>query len=785
MQSEDWGNGAADTLIAALYAKGGRALVVFHRGAAPLTVTPPSAREGHEWRLAFDAANVSPNEDVGETVVASARSVLLLVEEKSSRRRAPLDADDALVATLAEAAGVSTLWHDVDGAAHRVPRDTLVALLGDLRLPARSLCEARDSLARLSATRDRRALPEHLVARDSEAAQLRLGAKAGATPARLVVTHENGREEIVALTDLAPDAWRGVDGRTHRGYRAQLPLLPSGRYRLRAEDDAAVCHLIVAPARCHLPDETRRIGLSAQLYALRRDGDQGIGDFTTLARLAQNSARAGASLLAINPLHALFPQDRSRASPYYPSDRRFLDWSYVDLRDLMGASADEGEAQALSALDIVDYPAVHALKQRALGSAFARFDAIARERPDAAPVVDFDRFVADGGEALLRFAIFEAIGETQGGARWRDWPAELRDARPEALAAFAAENAPRLRYHQFLQWVADRQFAQAAQTARADGLALGFCRDLAVGAAPDGAESWSKASRLLPNFSIGAPPDPFSRDGQNWGLPAPDPLMMTADGGADFAELARANMRHAGALRIDHVMGLARLFVVPQGEKACAGAYVSYPLDALLAQLSLESHRARCIVVGEDLGTLPWGFRERLEAANVLSYRVVWFERAGAGFIPPHHYPSKAMACVSTHDLPTLEGWWRGADIAEKEALGLLAPVAAMAERDARADDKRALLWALRDEGLIDNAHEDAAFDDRLAFALHAFAARAPSLLAMAQLDDLAGDSVAVNLPGTDRERPNWRRKLAPCVDALFETPRAAAILAGLRRNVV
>jgi glycogen debranching enzyme len=313
---------------------------------------------------------------------------------------------------------------------------------------------------------------------------------------------------------------------------------------------------------------------------------------------------------------------------------------------------------------------------------------------------------------------------------------------------------------------------------------LGICRDLAVGAAPDGAEAWSKAADLIDGFEIGAPPDPFSRDGQNWGLPAPNPLSIEKDGGADFAALVRANMRHAGALRIDHVMGLARLFLVPEGEKASAGAYVSYPLDALLAQLALESARASCMVVGEDLGTLPWGFRERLEAANVLSYRVVWFERAGAGFIAPRDYPKKAMACVSTHDLPTLEGWWQGTDIDEKERLGLLTPEVARAERGGRLGDKRALLDALREEGLIGDVDAGDPFNDALAMALHRFAAASPSVLAMAQIDDLAGERVAVNLPGTDMERPNWRRKLNKPLETLLSAPRAAAIIEGLRRNL-
>jgi glycogen debranching enzyme len=433
---------------------------------------------------------------------------------------------------------------------------------------------------------------------------------------------------------------------------------------------------------------------------------------------------------------------------------------------------------------MVDYAGVHALKRRTLEQVFTHFDQLAQRRPDAAPVLDFAQFCKEGGEALTRFALFETIAEARGGEYWRAWPQDLRDAKPAAVAAFALEKAARVRFHRFVQWVADRQFAQAAREAQEGGLTLGICRDLAVGAAPDGAESWSKAARLLDGFAVGAPPDPFSREGQNWGLPAPNPLEMEADGGADFAELVRANMRHAGALRIDHVMGLARLFLVPDGAKASAGAYVSYPLETLLAQLSLESQRASCMVVGEDLGTLPWGFRDRLDAANVLSYRVLWFERAGAGFITPPHYPSKAMACVSTHDLPSLDGWWRGADIEEKEALGLLAPDLAAAERASRADDRRALLDALRNEGLLGEVATDAPFDDKIARALHAFIARTPSRLAMAQVDDLAGAGVAVNLPGTDGERPNWRRKLAPKLEELFVKPRALAIIQGLRRNL-
>jgi glycogen operon protein len=784
MREADWGRAGAETLIVALYAHDDRALVICHRGASALDVTPPLPRDSHRWRIAFDAAQPDRSGAVSESVAASPRSVLLLVEEKETPPRDALPADDALLGALSQAAGVAPHWRDVDGRTHDVPRETLLRLLKSLGLPSETRAQAQDSLARLADMRDRRALPQHLIAREMEAFSLRLPAKGANAPARLSLTHEDGREESIPLSALAPCSWRGADGRENRGYRAQLPPLPAGRYALRAERDDALCRLIVAPAQCVLPDDERRFGFSAQLYSIRREGDQGAGDFTTLSLLARKSAEAGTSLVAINPLHALFPQDRSRASPYYPSDRRFFETLYIDLADLFGDGFDEEAARALSAFSVVDYLAVHTLKRQGLERAFAQFDALARERPDAAPVAAFKQFVAEGGEALTRFALFEAISESRADHNWRQWPQPLRSAAPEALAAFAREKASRVRFHRFLQWIADRQFAQAAGAARAGGLALGICRDLAVGAAPDGAEAWSKAAHLIDGFAIGAPPDPFSRDGQNWGLPAPNPLAIEKDGGADFAELVRANMRHAGALRIDHVMGLARLFLVPEGEKASAGAYVSYPLDALLAQLALESARAGCMVVGEDLGTLPWGFRERLEAANVLSYRVVWFERAGAGFIPPRDYPKKAMACVSTHDLPTLEGWWRGTDIDEKERLGLLTPEVARAERDGRLGDKHALLDALREEGLIGDVDAGAPFDDALATALHRFAAASPSILAMAQLDDLSGERIAVNLPGTDLERPNWRRKLNKPLETLFSAPRAAAIIEGLRRIV-
>ena len=784
MRDEDWRDDHATTLIACLYAPAentrdaDRVVVVLHRGRDALSVATPPARDGFDWalRLATAPARTTP-----DGVIVAARSVVVLREQAATQRhRVETEAPPELVSALAQATGVALRWRDADGAEHEVPRATVEALLAALHSPAKSQSQARDSLAVLARREDARALPMSAMFRDDEEIYLRLPARGGRSALRLALALEDGEQRRIDLraSDVEPVAWRGVDGRAYEGLRARLPRLPLGRHIVLLED--ANCRLTVAPRRCYAPQaRVRAFGLAAQLYSLRRDGDQGVGDFTTLSQLGTLAAAQGAAMVAINPLHALFAQDRERASPYYPSDRLFLDPIYLDIV----RSGDFFEAPGAGRL--VDYPAVHALKQEFLERSFSDVEDFAQRQPSTSTLQDFERFIEQGGDALLRFACFETISAQRGGEDWRRWPQQLRDGEPLALQNFARENASRIRYHQYLQWLCERQLAQAAQDGAKAGLSLGFCRDLAVGAAPDGCESWRNAAHLLHGFSVGAPPDPFSRDGQIWGLPPPDPLRWKADGCESFCQLLRANMRHAGALRIDHAMGLARLFVVPDGGNALEGAYLSYPLDDLLGQLALESHRANCVVVGEDLGTLPWGFSERLAQAEVLSYRVLWFEREGVGFAPPAHYAQKAMACVSTHDLPTLKGWWEGSDIAEKLELDLLTVDAAQKERATRRRDRRLLIAALAREGLLAGEDDpDAPFSDRFAGAAHAYVARTPALLAMAQLDDLAGETVAVNLPGTDRERPNWRRKLDLKTPALFENSLAQAILRGLRRNL-
>ena len=498
-----------------------------------------------------------------------------------------------------------------------------------------------------------------------------------------------------------------------------------------------------APERAFLPEQSRGFGLAAQSYALRREDDQGIGDYTAMRQLAEQAGRAGARLLGISPPHALMPDDRERASPYQPSDRRFLEPILIDVAALDGPGARaalQAEAGLFAALrrgDCVDYPAVWAAKQRVLRAAFAEAP------PLPAP-----------SEALLDFATFTASVELLG-----------KPVAWEARADFRARHAEAVRFVQFQQHLAEQQFTAAGAAG------AGLYRDLAVGSAPDGAEVWGSPHAYLRGFSLGVPPDRLGPEGQVWGLPALRPSAAPGH----FAQLLEANMRHAAALRIDHVMALQRLFLVPEGGTGADGCYLAYPRDAMLAELTRASQRARCMVIGEDLGTVPEGLGPALERADVLSYRVLWFEQDERGLRPPRAWTAKAAACVSTHDLPTLAGWWEGADLRERQSLGL--PVL-----DGRAAERAELLAALAESGhLPAGVTADSPFSDALAAAIHGHVAAGAPLLMLAQAEDFAGETMAVNLPGTDRERPNWRRRLSVPVSGLLETARGRAILDAIR----
>lgn len=697
---------------------------------------------------------------------------------------------------VAGLAGIATRHVDALGVWHEPAEETLSQLIAAFGLPA----DPRQAAEALAAEQDAAPLglaPVHVVAQEDPAPMLSLRRPPDAAAIEWHCRLEDGLEM------------------TGRSDGALLPLpagLPLGYHRLSlagAGTTTAEIGLAVAPASCHLPDAlrpgARSWGLTAQLYGLRRGLDWGLGDFTDLAELCGKSGAIGAAAVGINPLHALFAAEPRHFSPYSPSSRTWLNYLYIDVTTVPGFAdiADGTTASANSPDgDLVDYQAVAARKRPVLEALFQRF--CVHDLAAGSPLADaFRAFVKEGGAALAAFATFEALHEhflaAGGPFSWHDWPAQMRDPASAAVAEFAGAHAARVEFFQFLQWQADRQLGEAAAAVGAPGgLAIGLYRDLAVGVNPHGAEAWAEQGLVAPGASIGAPPDPLSRAGQNWGLAPLNPLALRRRGFAPLIDALRANMRHAGILRIDHVMSLQRLYWVPGGSPATAGAYVNYPFHDLLRLVALESHRNACAVIGEDLGTVPDGFRETMQAAAVLSYRVFMFERRwDASYLSPGEYPELAAASAATHDLATLKGFWLGRDIEWRQRLALYPDDAAAAtEATERRRDRRLLLEALAREGLLAPERvgeflpndDDPIYGEDLGAAILVYLARSRARLMLVQVEDALGEAEQANLPGTTTGHPNWRRRLPVTVDDLFAGSTLARIAAAVddaRRNAV
>ena len=555
----------------------------------------------------------------------------------------------------------------------------------------------------------------------------------------------------------------------------------------------------------------RTWGFGVNLYALRSRRNWGVGDFTDLRDFVRYAASRGAGLVGVNPLHALHYVDPEAASPYSPTSRYFRNPIYIDIEAVPEFAADHSKAAALrervasapfaNALALLrDAPTVqYARVGRAKWSALDELYAVLRERKGERYAA-FRAYVERGGERLERFAIYEALTEhfasDDGRVRgWLTWDEPLRDAASEPVRAWAARHRRRVEYFKYLQFVADEQLAAAADAARS--LALGLYLDVAVGVDLNSADVWADRSAYVLDETIGAPPDPLGPLGQNWGLPPLEPAAMLANGGALFGELLAANMAHAGALRLDHVMALMRLFRIPRGKIAAEGAYVAYPFDDLLALTTAASHAARCLIVGEDLGTVPDGFRERMEREAILSYRLLLFERDGDGrFREPQRYPALALATGTTHDVPTLTGWLSARDVAVRERIGLATPEEAAGARQARRVDASLMLEAFARHGLLDGASFEAMHRmldanpgereayDPLVRAAYRYLASSPAKVVLVQLDDAIGEFEQVNVPGTFVEYPNWRRKNRLDLDGIANDARIAVLASDVDERV-
>ncbi|MFC7478602.1 malto-oligosyltrehalose trehalohydrolase [Dankookia sp. GCM10030260] len=695
---------------------------------------------------------------------------------------------------LAERMGIEPEFRNARGDMVRASPETKRSLLAAMGVEAPDEEAARAALEALQEAEWTRPLPPIVVLRagaEPLAVRLTLPAGTGELAWRLALEeggNVTGRADFGSLTLLAE---REVEGSRLECRRLVLEGdIPLGYHHLSLNPGGAATTLVVSPGRCWLPEaiaDGRRLwGIAAQLYLLRSATDWGIGDFGDLRSLVELAAARGADVIGLNPLHAMFTDNPEHASPYSPASRLLLNILNIDVmavpelldcpdtRELIASDEFRADLEACRAKPLVDYAEVTAVKLSMLEMLFER----CRTATDQTRWQAFEAFRRERGEVLERNCLFLALREHFAGrdpthADWHAWPEEYRDPHSPAVAAFAEENRRRLDFLIWQQWVADQQLCAAAAAAADRRMAVGLYRDLAVGADRAGAETWADAAAVVSRAQVGAPPDIYNPAGQDWGLPPFHPRALREEGYRSFIELVRANMRHAGGLRIDHVMGLQHLYWVPQGQTPATGAYVAYPMEDMIGILALESHRQRCLVVGEDLGTVPEGFRERMAEANILSYRVLFFEQDSdtGAFLPPEVYPDLALAVLGSHDLPTLRGWWEERDIDLRVRLNLYPePEEAGRQRAARQRDKAQLLAALRQQGLLPEDKEPDI--PHLSCAAHAYLARSPSVLAMAQIDDLTDEADPVNVPTTSDEHPNWRRRLSMTLEELASRPR-------------
>lgn len=552
--------------------------------------------------------------------------------------------------------------------------------------------------------------------------------------------------------------------------------------------------VIVAPSACYkqgpLAQGKKFWGPSIQLYTLKTEHNWGMGDFGDLKHLVVEMAQLGADFVGLNPIHALFPANPEGASPYSPSSRSWLNIFYIDVSSIPEFALSSEAQQQVGSVEFqaqlnearqthwVNYTKVAALKMQILPLLYQEFKK-RHLNVSTSRAQEFLTFVDKGGESLLAQATFDALqmalyqkGENAWG--WQVFPEQYRQFQNPAVQQYIQEHADDVNLYLYLQWIADSQIEEVQQLALERGMTIGLYRDLAVGVAESGSEVWGDQGNLMLNLSIGAPPDNLGPLGQNWGLPPINPQVMRHRAYASFIALLRANMKHCGSLRIDHVLGLLRLWWVPRGASAKEGAYMMYPVHELLSILALESHRHQCSVIGEDLGTVPDEMAQLLSDYGVHSYKVFFFETAeDGGYVSPAHYVSQSMSALCTHDMPTLRGFWHCNDLKMGSELGLY-PDKEQLQRlfDQRLRAKQNILNSVAWHGYLpEGVGKDASLvpmDSHLSEGLHLHLAAGASALMSVQLEDFLEMENPVNIPGTVDEYPNWRRKLSQTLEDIF-----------------
>jgi 4-alpha-glucanotransferase len=735
-----------------------------------------------------------------------------------------------LLAKLAEYVGIAADYHDIEGALHLTSDDTRRAILTAMGFSVDSPESLTQALQEWEEAPWQRPCDPVRVLRDDETEG----------PLSCCLALEDSKEESVIVEWQIRDEANAVvrEGRAgpglsaaevrfiygQRHVRIEMPAprgLSFGYYNLtvRAEDlvggPIGAMRIIMAPRQCYLPPllqaNQRLWGLALQLYSLSSDRNWGCGDFTDLNRIVEWAGKElGAGVIGLNPLHALRNTTPYHISPYGPYSRLYLNELYIDLERLPEFYGSEkaqqqfllpelqSKLQSLRKSGWVDYDAIASTKRTMLDLAYREFlsEAYTGEEPDLQPKTTrawlFERFIQSEGTPLEAYATFQTLEEERQliqskSVTWHDWPQQfLTPGQP--VREYAKRHRKRVRFFQYIQWVASEQLNEVKRTAEQLAMPIGLYHDMALGADRNGAEAWIYQSVLALKADCGAPPDTFAPEGQNWGLPPINPHALRASGYELIIQLLRNNFRSGGAVRLDHVMAFCRLFWIPRGRPAAEGAYVQYPFDELLAIVALESNRSRTLVIGEDLGTVPDWVREQLAKARVLSYRVFYFERGTNGAMKsPGEYPVQSLAVATTHDLPTLTGFWSGEDLRVRAEL--CASIDDAVHRQAweeRQRDKSCILHALKREGLLPNGMTEdlataPAMTADLCQAIHLYLARTPSAIVLANLEDGLGELSQTNFPGTVDSHPNWTRKYAVSVDEILYDKRLLQLGAILR----
>ena len=667
---------------------------------------------------------------------------------------------------LARAYGVATEYWDWQGNHVVVSASTIVSVLAALDVDAATEERAGAALAEAELRAWRQVLPPVVVCRQGWTPWVHVHLPDG-SGVQVWITLEHGVRREVRQVDRWVEA-REVDGRRVGEATFELPGdLPLGWHTLHArleDGTTSSAPLVVTPARLSLPaslGDQRAWGLMTQLYSVRSRRSWGIGDLADLADMASwAAADLGADFVLVNPLHAAEPVPPMEPSPYLPTTRRFVNPVYIRVEDIpevayMSAAERQfiewhgDDARALDTEDVIDRDAAWEHKVVALRHVFHQPRPARRERA-------FVAFCEREGRGLVDFATWCALADKLG-LPWTQWPPELHDPHGEAVAALQGEIAEDVQFHCWLQWVVDEQLGRVQADARAAGLALGVVHDLAVGVHPEGADAWGLADALARDVTVGAPPDQYNQVGQDWSQPPWRPDRLEQLGYAPYRDMLRTVLRHAGGIRVDHVIGLFRLWWVPEGKAPGEGTYVRYDHEALVGILALEAHRAGALVVGEDLGVVePWA-RDYLKERGILGTSILWFEKdEGGAPLPPERYRELCLATVTTHDLPPTAGYLAGEHIDLRDRLGLLTrPLEE--EREADEAARMEVLTVLSERGLLregGGAHE-------VIEALHRFLSWTPARLLGVAVPDMTGDRRTINQPGTDEEYPNWRLPLA------------------------